>query len=79
MRVKTNRTKIIISRKDIIKPRIDRVYSNIDEIKQDQVINRYESISAKMWLRNKGRTVNALALGADEGRDEHRYALGSCK
>jgi len=23
--------------------------------------------------------VDALALGADEGRDEHRYASGSCK
>ena len=23
--------------------------------------------------------MNALALGADEGRDEHRYASGSCK
>ena len=79
MRVKTDRTKIIISKKDIIKPRIDRVYRNIEQNKQDQEINRYESISAKMWLRNKGRTVNALALGADEGRDEHRYALGSCK
>ena len=32
-----------------------------------------------MWLRNKGRTVNALALGADEGRDEQRYASGSGK
>ncbi|EGJ13233.1 hypothetical protein SPAR93_2093 [Streptococcus pneumoniae GA47368] len=25
------------------------------------------------------RTVDALALGADEGRDKRRYALGSCK
>ena len=23
--------------------------------------------------------MDALALGADEGRDEHRYASGSCK
>lgn len=31
------------------------------------------------WLSKKGRTVDTLALGADEGRDEHRYASGSCK
>ncbi|GIN94129.1 hypothetical protein J22TS1_51800 [Siminovitchia terrae] len=30
-------------------------------------------------LSYKGRTVDALALGADEGRNEHRYAPGSCK
>jgi hypothetical protein len=30
-------------------------------------------------LSYKGRTEDALALGADEGRDEHRYASGSCK
>ena len=29
-------------------------------------------------LSEEGRTVDALALGADEGRDELRYALGSC-
>ena len=31
------------------------------------------------WLSYEGRTVDALALGADEGRDKHRYASGSCK
>ena len=41
--------------------------------------NEEKSAIILIWLRNKGRTVNALALGADEGRDEHRYALGSCK
>jgi hypothetical protein len=30
-------------------------------------------------LSYKGRTVDALALGADEGRGERRYASGSCK
>lgn len=30
-------------------------------------------------LRNKERKVNALAIGADEGRDEQRYASGSSK
>ena len=29
--------------------------------------------------RYEGRTVDALALGADEGRDEQRYASGSSK
>ena len=33
----------------------------------------------KEKLRNKERKVNALALGADEGRDEQRYASGSRK
>jgi len=32
-----------------------------------------------MWLRNKGRTVNALALGADEGRGKLRNAAGRRK
>jgi hypothetical protein len=31
------------------------------------------------WLSYEGRTVNALALGAEEGRDERRNASGSCK
>jgi hypothetical protein len=30
-------------------------------------------------LRNKERKVDALALEAEEGRDEQRYALGSRK
>ena len=30
-------------------------------------------------LRNKERKVDALAIGADEGRDEQRYASGSSK
>ena len=30
-------------------------------------------------LSYKGRTVDALALGADEGRGKRRYASGSCK
>ena len=33
----------------------------------------------KFRLSYEGRTVNALALGAEEGRDEQRNALGSCK
>ena len=33
----------------------------------------------KKWLSYKEHTVNALALGAEEGRDEHRNASGSCK
>ena len=48
---------------------IDRVYNVSYRVKKAKVL----------WLSNKGRTVNALALGADEGRDEHRNALGSCK
>lgn len=36
-------------------------------------------ISSKEKLRNKGRKVNALALGAEEGRDEQRYASVSRK
>ena len=36
-------------------------------------------IMRKEKLRNKERKVNALALGADEGRDEQRYASGSRK
>ena len=36
-------------------------------------------IMKKEKLRNKERKVNALALGADEGRDEQRYASGSRK
>ena len=30
-------------------------------------------------LRNEGRMVNALAIGADEGRDEQRNAAGRRK
>ena len=30
-------------------------------------------------LSYEGRMVNALVLGADEGRDKHRYASGSGK
>ena len=41
--------------------------------------NEEKSAIILIWLRNKGRTVNALALGADEGRDEQRYASGSGK
>ena len=33
----------------------------------------------RQWLSFKERTVDALALGADEGRNERRYASGSCK
>ena len=36
-------------------------------------------ILIKEKLRNKERRVNALALGADEGRDEQRYASVSRK
>ena len=32
-----------------------------------------------LWLSYKGRTVDALAPGADEGRGERRNASGSCK
>ncbi|EFV35048.1 predicted protein [Gemella morbillorum M424] len=30
-------------------------------------------------LSSKGRTEDALALGAEEGRDKRRNATGSCK
>ena len=30
-------------------------------------------------LSSEGRTVDALAPRADEGRNKHRNALGSCK
>ncbi len=36
-------------------------------------------LSVAIWLSYEGRTVNALALGAEEGRDERRNASGSCK
>ena len=36
-------------------------------------------IQKNVRLRNKECTVNALALGDDEGRDEQRNATGSCK
>ena len=48
---------------------IDRVYNVSYRVKKAKVL----------WLSNEGRTVNALALGADEGRDEQRYASGSGK
>ena len=44
--------------------------------------NNPKTLSKKqnqLWLSYKGRTVDALALGADEGRGKRRYASGSCK
>jgi hypothetical protein len=46
--------------------------------KKDQERNREESVKLRR-LSRKERTVDALALGAEEGRNEHRNALGSCK
>ena len=46
--------------------------------KKDQERNREESVKLRR-LSRKERTVDALALGAEEGRDKRRYALGSCK
>ncbi len=43
-----------------------------------QVIEYIKS-QKRFRLRNKGRTVNALAIGAEEGRDEQRNAAGSSK
>ncbi len=34
---------------------------------------------SKVWLSNKERRVDALALRADERRDKLRKASGSCK
>ena len=33
----------------------------------------------KSWLSYEERKVDALALGAEEGRDKLRKATGSCK
>ena len=33
----------------------------------------------KKWLSYEERKVDALALGAEEGRDKLRKATGSCK
>ncbi|WP_204251448.1 hypothetical protein, partial [Exiguobacterium sp. N4-1P] len=48
--------------------------------------NFYNHVIRRVFLeyqnarsRYEGRTVDALALGADEGRDEQRYASGSSK
>ncbi len=51
-------------------------YVSSAESEVDEEIRRLSFIE---WLSYEGRTVNALALGADEGRDEHRNASGSCK
>ncbi len=51
-------------------------YMSNTESVANEVIRRLSFVE---WLSYEGRTVNALALGADEGRDEHRNASGSCK
>ena len=39
----------------------------------------YSTLTNSLRLSDEERTVDALALRADEGRNQHRNASGSCK
>ncbi len=58
---------------------MERMFKGYVSRAKSEVDEEIRRLSFIQWLSYEGRTVNALALGAEEGRDEHRNASGSCK
>ncbi len=72
-RIETMR-KMIFNRKSSVENREPK------EFKKTRVVSALAgTLTISLRLSNEGRTVDALAPRADEGRNQHRYALGSCK
>ena len=54
--------------------------SSSEENSEEPILKSYRSWPAAKaaWSSEEGRRADALALGADEGRDKLRKAAGSC-
>ena len=57
-----------------------RTESSSEENSEEPILKSYRSWPAAVaaWSSEEGRRADALALGADEGRDKLRKAAGSC-